>query len=273
VLVPDPSWPNYSGMVMLTGGRAVPYALRPENGYIPDVAELATLITDRTKVLMLNTPASPTGAVFPRATMEALVKLAIEHDLYVVSDEIYEELVFDREHIPAALYDDGKRVITISGCSKMYAMTGWRLGYAIGDPSLLALISKLQEVLISCPSIISQYAAEAALSGPQDCVEEMRSAYHRRRDLVRGILESSGLLPVVPRGAFYALLDLRSCSMSGHQLALAILEEERVATAPGDTFGTVSDGMVRISLAAADDDLAEGCRRIKAFAERHKGSA
>jgi aspartate/methionine/tyrosine aminotransferase len=170
--------------------------------------------------------------------------------------------------VPAARFD-AERVITVSGVSKSYAMTGWRIGWAITNPELVALCGKIQEALVSCPPAISQAAAEAAVRGPQDVVEEMRAAYQRRRDLVREILEPVGLLPTIPEGAFYAMVDLRGAGIPSRDLSRMLLEEERVAAAPGSTFGDVAEGMVRISLATADDDLAEGCRRIVRFAERH----
>ena len=267
VLVPDPGWPNYASIVALARARVVRYPLRPERGYLPDPAEVAARVTPRTKALVLNTPGNPTGAVFPAATVEALVRLAAERGLWVLSDEVYEALVFDGEHVPAARFADG-RVVTVSGCSKTYAMTGWRLGWAIADPALVALGGKVQEALVSCAPAVSQAAAEAALRGPQACVAEMREAYRRRRDLARRELEPAGLLPTVPRGAFYALVDLRATGLPSRELTGALLEEERVATAPGSAFGEVAEGMVRVSLATADDDLAEGCRRIRRFAER-----
>ena len=147
-------------------------------------------------------------------------------------------------------------------------MTGWRIGWAITNPELVALCGKVQEALVSCPSAPSQAAAEAALRGPQEMVEEMRAAYQRRRDLV-AVLEPVGLLPTIPEGAFYALVDLRGAGLSSRDLSRQLLAEEHVAAAPGSTFGDVAEGMVRISLATADDDLAEGCRRIVRFAERH----
>lgn len=272
VLVPDPGWPNYASIVALSRARAVRYPLRPDHGYLPNPSEVAARITPRTKALILNSPGNPTGAVFPAATVEALVRLAAEHDLFVISDEVYEKLVFDGTHVPAARFDDGQ-VITISGCSKTYAMTGWRLGWAIADPSLVRVCGKVQEALVSCASAVSQRACEAALHGPQACVTEMREAYRRRRDLVRQELEPIGLLPTVPQGAFYALVDLCRAGRPSRDVSRALLVEERVATAPGSTFGDVAEGMVRISLAAAEPDLVEGCHRIRRFAERSVAAA
>lgn len=268
ILVPDPGWPNYMAMIGLARAVPVRYAMKPENGYLPDVNDLEALITPRTKAIIINNPSNPTGAVFPKETVQALVELAEKHDLWLIADEVYEELIFAGEHVPAASFDS-ERVITVSGVSKTYAMTGWRIGWAITNPELVALCGKVQEALVSCPPAPSQAAAEAALRGPQEMVEEMRSAYQRRRDLVREILEPVALLPTIPEGAFYALVDLRGAGLSSRDLSRQLLEEEHVAAAPGSTFGDVAEGMVRISLATADDDLAEGCRRIVRFAERH----
>jgi aspartate aminotransferase/aminotransferase len=269
VLVPDPGWPNYTSIIAFARAVPVAYPCRAEDGYLPDLDALAARITPRTKALILTNPSNPTGVVFPAATVEAIVRLAAAHDLYAIADEVYEALVFDGTHVPAVTFDDGDRVIAVSGCSKTYAMTGWRLGWAITTPEIVGLAGKLMETVVSCAPSVSQRAAEAAIRGSQDCVEEMRRAYQHRRDIVAEILEPAGLLPVVPSGAFYALVDLRGIGLSSRALSRGLLEEERVAAAPGDTFGAEAEGMVRISLASSDDDVAEGCRRIVAFAERH----
>jgi aspartate aminotransferase/aminotransferase len=268
ILIPDPGWPNYVAMIELARVAPVRYPLPPENGYLPDLAELEARITPRAKAIIINNPSNPTGAVFPEESVRALVALARKHDLWLIADEIYEDLIFEGVHVPAAQFDP-ERVITVSGASKSYAMTGWRIGWAIMPPDLVTLCGKIQEALVSCPPSVSQAAAETAVRGPQDAVEEMRLAYQRRRDLVREMLEPAGLLPTIPRGAFYALVDLRGAGIPSRDLSRMLLEEERVAAAPGSTFGDVAEGMVRISLATADDDLAEGCRRIASFAKRH----
>lgn len=271
ILVPDPAWPNYISIAGLAHAKPVRYPCPVEGGFLPDLEALRSLITPRTKILIICNPSNPTGVVFPAATVEALVRLAAEHDLYLIADEIYESLVFDGDHTPAHQFDTDGRVITISGFSKTFAMTGWRLGYAIANPELIQLAGKMMEPLTSCPSAVSQAAGIAAIEGPQDCVEAMRLAYLNRRNIARDTLAPAGLLPVVPQGAFYALLDLRSTGLPSRELAMTILEEEKVAVAPGDTFGNVSaTGMVRMSLASSDEDVAEGCRRIVRFAERHR---
>ena len=271
VLVPDPGWPNYRQILNLVGGISVLYPMSVENGYLPDPEALERLITLKTKMIITCNPGNPTGAVWPEATVKAILDLAKKHDLFVLSDEIYEELVFDGVHVPAATFDDDGRVITVSGFSKTYAMTGWRLGWAIADVSLIQMINKMLEPLISCPSSVSQQAGIAALTGTQQPVAVMCNAYRKRRDLAAEILEPAGLLPVRPQGAFYALVDLRETGMNGRDLAMALLKEKRVATAPGDTFGKVlAEGFVRISLASSDEDVAEGCRRLIEFRDEHR---
>ena len=268
IMIPDPGWPNYVAMIELARVVPVRYRLEPDQGYRPDLAAMEAQITPRTKAIIINNPSNPTGGVFDEATVKGLVELARKHDLWLISDEVYEDLIFAGEHVPAARFDS-ERVITVSGVSKSYAMTGWRIGWAITNPELVALCGKIQEALVSCPPAPSQAAAEAAVRGSQDMVEEMRVAYQRRRDLVRDIFLPLGMLPAVPEGAFYALVDLRGAGIPSRDLSRMLLEEEHVAAAPGSTFGDVAEGMLRISLATADDDLREGCERIVRFARRH----
>jgi aspartate/methionine/tyrosine aminotransferase len=273
VLIPDPGWPNYLSLVQLAGARAVPYTLRPEAGYTPAISELERLFSKKTKAIVINSPANPTGAVFDAGRIRAIVELAGQHEAFVISDEVYEDLVFDGSHVSAGSFDADGGTIVISGCSKSYAMTGWRLGWAIADADLVELMAAIQEPLTSCPSSISQRAAEAALRGSQDIVATMRDAYRERRDLVCGLLDWTGLLAARPHGAFYAMVDLRDLGMPSSELARRLLEEERVATAPGSTFGPSAEGMVRISLAASAESLAEGCRRIIRFHAKHLSAA
>jgi aspartate aminotransferase/aminotransferase len=192
------------------------------------------------------------------------VELAAAHDLYVVSDEVYEDFVYEGEQVSAAQFDRDGRVIVVSGFSKSFAMTGWRLGYAIAAESLAAQIIKLQEPLVSCASSIAQKAAEAGLRGPGRVTADMRDAYAERRQLLIQALAHEGLLAAVPNGAFYALIDL-----TGHpptadsaQLARDLLAREQVATAPGSTFGRQSEGLVRVSISVDPRQLEEACLRM-----------
>lgn len=268
VLIPDPGWASYAGHVYVAGGTAVRYPQPRELGFLPDVAAIRALITSRTKAIVVNDPGNPGGAVFPRELVREIVELASERDLYLISDEIYEDFTFDGDHVPADVFDGDGRVITISGFSKTFSMTGWRLGYAIASPAVAADIARVAGAVLSCPSSVSQAAGEEALRMSPAAIEAMRDSYRRRRDLVVSILEPAGLLPVRPQGAFYALVDMARVGHDMNEVALRLLREERVATTPGDAFGPRGQGYVRISFATAEADLGEGLHRIVRFAGR-----
>jgi aspartate/methionine/tyrosine aminotransferase len=241
VLLPDPGWPNYRSMVALARGEPVYYDLPAATGFVPDLEQVSSRITEATKAILINNPSNPTGIVLSRETLAGLTDLARQHDLYIIADEVYEDFTFDGEHYPASVFDP-ERVVTVSACSKTYAMTGWRLGYVVAQDPIVPHLTALQEPLVSCASSVSQRAAEAALRGPQDCVDEMREAYRRRRDLVSEILGPVGLLAARPTGAFYAMVDLRAGWDEAEDPAFTLLREEKVATAPGSTFGSCSAG-------------------------------
>ncbi len=261
VLLPDPGWPNYEMSVILCGGRPVRYPLHIANGFVPDIAELERLVTTRTKLLIINSPSNPTGAVFPRDTIAGLVTFAQRHDLYLLADEVYEQLIFEGEHVsPVPL--DPERTIGAYSFSKTYAMTGWRVGYIVSNPDLARLVMKLQEPMISCVSSVSQKAAEAALTGPQDCVDTMRAAYRDRRDAVVDVLQRRGRYVYTPRGAFYIMIDVSASGMSSRDFALHLLHEKHVAVAPGTAFGNAGASFVRVSLATAQDLLVQGVERL-----------
>jgi aspartate/methionine/tyrosine aminotransferase len=270
VLLPDPGWPNYASLAELTGATAVTYPLPAELGFAPDLDRLATLVTPRTRALVINTPGNPTGGVFDAGVVEGLVSLCDRHGIRLIADEMYEDFVFGASHASAGAA--GEDVIYVSGCSKTYAMTGWRLGFAVAPEPVVTAMERLQEPLVSCASSISQAAAVAALRGPQDCVAEMRAAYERRRDTVVELLGPE-LVPVTPKGGFFAMVDLGATGLRGMELGLAVLESARVATVPGAAFGTTIDGFVRVSFAAADDDVREGCRRLLEFHAAHQPMA
>ncbi len=267
VLVPDPSWPNYTQWLLLQHSVPVPYPLRQERAFVPDVADLEALTTGRTKVLILNSPGNPTGALFPRAAMAELLAFARRRDLWVVSDEIYERIVFDGEHAFAAAEDTDGRVVTISGVSKTYAMTGWRLGYAIAPVEVARVMAGVQEPMQSCVNAMTQKAAEEALSceAAEGDVERMVAAYRRRRNAAVQIVRQAGRYRYTPRGAFYLLVDVRDTGMRSRDLALALLEAEGVAVAPGSAFGAGGEGFVRVSLATEDGPLTEGLSRLCRF--------
>ena len=266
VLLPDPGWPNYRTIAALAGARAARFRLHAARGFQPDLGEIEALVTPRTKAILVNSPGNPTGGVFSPEVSEGLVRLASRRDLYVVTDEVYEAFVFEGEHVPLGRIDTEGRVLSVFGFSKTYAMTGWRLGYLVATPALAARAASLLEPFASCASSVSQKAGEAALLGPQECVRQFRDAYRARRDLVRDALAGTNLLAAVPRGAFYALLNVGGPDRTAMDFATALLERERVAVTPCESFGPSGAGQVRISFATADHLLKEGLRRIAAFA-------
>lgn len=266
VLLPDPGWPNTEMMVVLAGGRPVRYPLLAESGFEPDLDALTDLVRrERPKAIYVNSPGNPTGGVFSHATIERICELAESGDAFIVSDECYEAITFDApHHSPASLVP--QRTLSAFSFSKTYAMTGWRVGYLAAPTPLAELVAKIQEPVISCASAISQKAAEAALNGPQDIVGEMVTAYRSRRDALVATLREAGMLVAEPRGAFYVMANVSRSGLDGRAFALRLIEERGVAVAPGDTFGPAAGNLVRISLASDAQTLAEGARRIIAFA-------
>ena len=269
VLLPDPGWPNFEMSTVAVGGRPVHYPLLIEREFLPDLDDLERLVTPRTRVLLINSPSNPTGAVFPRATIEALIAFAQRHDLWVVSDEVYSQFVFEGQYV-SALPLDPERVIQLNSFSKTFAMTGWRVGYIVANPEVSRLLHKIQEPQTSSVAGPCQKAAEAALLGPRDCVAEMRESYRERRDAVLEVVKSHGLYRYSPRGAFYLMLDVTPSGLDGHAFALRLLEEGLVAVAPGGAFGEVARNQVRISLATERSQLLEGvdraCRLVNRLA-------
>ena len=262
MLLGDPSWPNYAQMMRLLNITPVHFPLRAEAGLVPQAADVEPLITERTRAIMLNSPGNPTGAVTGAAALADLMELARQRDLVVFSDEVYDEISFDEPHTSAAPLDTDGRVITFFSFSKTYAMTGWRVGYLVTPPGVAPLIVRAQEPITSCVNAPAQMGAIAAITGPQDCVAEMRDAYHRRRDLVTELLDGRGIPHVRPRGAFYLMIDVSSSGSRGMEFVRRLLMEKQVAVVPGETFGPGSGRFVRISLATAAEPLLEGVERL-----------
>jgi aspartate/methionine/tyrosine aminotransferase len=259
LLVPDPSWPNYEMIGRMRGASVTRYPLRASAGFLPDPDEVEALITPRTRALVLNSPSNPTGRVFPQELVAAIVAAARRHGVWVLSDEVYDELVF--EGAPAnAVALDPETVIGVYSFSKTYAMTGWRVGYLTAPARVTALLSTVQEALLSSVSAIGQYAAHAALTGPQECVARMREEYRARRDLAVRRLTGAGLRIAVPHGAFYAMVPLAPGADS--RLAALDLVGHGVAVAPGSAFGDTARDHVRISLSVAEDVLETGLDRL-----------
>ena len=276
VLIPDPHWPQYTVQLATCGASGVSYALDPANEWLPAVEQLETLLTPRTRMLVINSPGNPTGAVFPHQIVAQLLDFARRHDLYLLSDECYDEVVFEGEHIsPATLLEPGELesggVICVYTFSKTYAMTGWRIGYVVAGTELLRTITCVIDSSYTNVSLVAQKAAEAALTGPQDCAREMCAGYRRRRDLAVGILRHYGRSIYTPRGAFYILVDAARPDgqpRTGRELARDLLRERNVTVAPGSSFGAVAENYVRVSLAGAEEEIAQGLHELCQFAGR-----
>jgi aspartate aminotransferase len=270
VLIADPAWPNYEMLVLLHGAVAVRYPSPPERGFLPDVAEIERLVGPRTRALVLNSPSNPAGAVFPPELVAGLVELARRHDLVVLADEVYDELIFEGSRANAASLDP-EQVVGLYSFSKTYSMTGWRVGYVAAPAWLAPALWTLQEPLISCVSQVSQAAAVAALEGPQDCVAEMREAYRRRRDLVVRLLGEAGIEVQPPHGAFYLMLPFAT-GVDG-RLAAFDLVEHGVSVAPGSAFGDAARDHARLSLARGEEVLGEAIERVVAWYRATGGGA
>lgn len=265
VLIPDPGWPNFDMAVRLLQAAPVPYPLDPENSFLPDISVLEGLVTERTKLIVVNTPSNPLGAVLTAELAEALCRFADRHDLWLLSDECYDALTFDVPHISPGSFDEQDRVISCFSFSKTYAMTGMRVGYLVTPLSMAATAAKMQEPLIACVNAPAQYGALGALEGPQDIVDEMRLTYKERRDAAARLLGDAGTGYLMPHGAFYLWIDVRDrCFGDVDAWALKLLKDHHVAVAPGTAFGAVGQGWVRTSLATATEDLIEGLRRLTA---------
>src|ERR1700730_1729634 len=268
VLMPDPGWPNTRMMLAWTGAKGVFYPCSAKDGFQPDLEALERLVTARTKMLLINSPNNPTGAVYPEATVARLVELAQRHNLWLLSDECYDQIILDGSWTsPASLAPDDPRIASVFTFSKSYSMTGWRIGYVAGSAELIDTATKVLESNSSCVSTISQVAAEAALDGPQDCVTEMVAAYRHRRNLVVDILREAGMLVNEPTGAFYCMADISRSHLHARDFVFRLLREKGVSVAPGSAFGDIAGGAVRISLASLDTDLREGVGRLAEFVQ------
>jgi len=263
-ICPDPGFPIYGSMIDFSGAKGVPIPLREENDFRLDIDELASLMSDRTRLLILNSPANPTGGVLEREDLAAIAELAVKHDVIVLSDEIYSELLYEGEHVSIATMPGmAERTIILDGFSKTYAMTGWRLGYGLFPGDLAAPISKLMVNSVSCTSMAVQRAGLEALTGPQDKVAEFRVAFRRRRDLiVNGLNEIEGISCVLPKGAFYAFPNITGTGRSSKEFADLLLEEHGVAALAGTSFGAAGEGYLRLSYATSEANIEKALARV-----------
>ena len=267
VIVPDPGYPIYASLTRFVGATPVPVPIRQANAFRLDVDELASLVTPRTSMVVLNSPANPTGGVLTRTELEKVAELALRHDLVVLSDEIYSRILYDAEHISiASLAGMADRTIVLDGFSKTYAMTGWRLGYAIVPEALADAYGQLIINTISCAPTFVQHGAVEALRGPQDPVTAMVAEFRTRRDrVVQELNAIPGVKCARPSGAFYAFPDVSGTGFDGPRLAEALLADAGVCVLPGTAFGQVGRDHVRISYATSLENLVEAARRIRDY--------
>ncbi len=265
VLYPDPGFPMYESITAFAGATPVPVPLRAGNGFLMDTAELERLVSPRTKLLIINSPHNPCGSALTREDCAAIAAIAQRHDIAVLSDEVYWAIRYGPGH--ASVLDvDGMadRTILLDGWSKTYAMTGWRLGFGVFPPALVEPVTRLAINSVSCTSAFSQYAAIAALDGPQDGVRDMVATFRRRRDIiVAGLNDIPGISCVQPQGAFYAFPDITGTGLTAGQLQARLLDEAGVATLSGSSFGAHGEGFLRLSYANSAQNIATALDAIK----------
>lgn len=264
ILVPDPGWPNYSMMASIAKAKPVPYRLHAADDFLPDPEEVAAKVTGRTRMMLLNSPSNPLGTVVDRARLSALVDLAEVRDMWILSDECYDQIVFEMPVAPSPAVLAPDRVVTVHSFSKTYAMTGLRVGYVAGPQPVVSMLTKLQEALVACVNGPAQRAALTALTGSQEFVSTMQEVYRRRRDEAVAAADSLGLPRLRPEGAFYLWLPLQGQVTDSMAFCRRLIAEHGVAVAPGDTFGAEGAGAVRVSLAASAEDIVTGLQRIAA---------
>jgi aspartate aminotransferase len=272
ILYPDPGFPIYRSMIEYTGATPIPVPIREENGFAFSADELLSLITPNTRLVIVNSPANPTGGVTPKAEIDKLVAgMARFPDVAIMSDEIYDQMVYDgEEHVCLLSYPSIRdRTILLSGWSKTYAMTGWRLGYSVWPGKLYEYARKLAVNSFSCVNAPSQFAALEALTGPQDAVGKMVAEFDARRKLVvEGLNKLPGVSCIVPKGAFYAFPNISQTGWKAKPLASALLEDAGVATIGGPDFGVHGEGYIRLSYANSAENILKALDRMKGFLER-----
>ena len=274
VLIPDPSWATHSNMVIMLRGNVIRVPADAERGFIPHFESWEKVLTPKTRVIVLNYPSNPTGAYPTREYLKKLQDFAKAHDLWIVSDEVYGSLYYGEKPTSAAAFDGAKeRTLLVNSLSKSYAMTGWRVGFLAAPKAVIDNALKAGQNSITCVAPFIQKAAAFALTDPeiQQVTADMRAAYARRRELVLRIareLESEKVLVIPPQGAFYFFLDFRPLKMSSLEICERILDEAGVGLVPGSAFGSQGEGFVRMTVAASDEDVEAGFRRIVEWAER-----
>ena len=267
VVYPDPGFPIYRSLIDYIGGKGVPLPLLEENDFSFDVEKLETLISDTTKLLILNSPQNPTGGVLKKEDLQKIAELCVKHDVVILTDEIYSELLYDDTFESITQFKGvPERSVILDGFSKTYSMTGWRLGYGIFPEWMVDSIERLMVNSNSCTASFSQRAGMEALTGPQDALAEMKAEFLKRRDFfIDGLNKLPGISCRVPKCAFYAFANVSQLPLSSKELEGRLLEEAGVACLAGDGFGSQGEGFIRFSYANSIENIAEALKRIEAF--------
>lgn len=268
VIYPDPGFPSYAATIGIAGAIPVPVRLREEKGFSFDLDEFDARISERTKLIILNSPGNPTGSIMPLEDLQHIAQKAQEHNLWIISDEIYSQLVYDGLNFPsiAALPGMLERTVIVDGFSKTYAMTGWRLGYMVAPQALAERVGLLLTHSIGCTAAFTQYAGLEALTGPQDCVREMAADYQRRRDrMVAGLNAIPGITCQKPQGAFYVFPNITSFGLRSAEIASRLLEEAGVAVLAGSDFGAGGEGYLRLCYCTSMEVIERALEKMDAF--------
>ena len=269
IIIGAPYFTKYLSQVLMCDAVPKFVQLREEDGFIMTVDALRAAITDKTKAVLLNSPSNPLGSVIDRESLEGLAQVIKENDLYVITDEVYQDYIYDDDVkfcSIASLEGMKERSIIVDSCSKAFAMTGWRVGYAAGPAHIIDLMVKQQEGMASCVNAPAQYAALEAITNTEQAVSDMIQTFRRRRDLfVEGINNIDGLSCVKPKGAFYLFVNIKKTGLTSDEFAVRLLQEAKVGVIPGSGFGDEGEGYVRISYVVSEDDIREGLKRIEGF--------
>ena len=273
VIISDPYWPNYSRQIATCGGIPRPVGVREENGFIFDPDDLCKAVSTRSKLIILNSPANPTGAVADRVTLEEIARFAIKNDLYVISDEVYHHFIYDdvRHSSIASIAGMRERTLVIDSFSKTYAMTGWRVGFAIGPAAIIGNMVRYQENFVGSVNTQAQYAAVEALEGSQEPLNIMIQTYAERRKLiVEGLNGIEKISCGWPKGTFYCFANIGKLGMKSEDFAMALLKETGTVVVPGSGFGAAGEGFVRMSYATSSENILKGLERTRTFVEAHR---
>ncbi len=270
VIVGTPAFPNYFGQIELCDAKVVMVPLLEEDDFCYNVENLRNAVTDKTKAILINSPSNPIGSVTGEKILRQIAQLCIEKDLYLITDEVYQEFIYaDTPYFSIASCDGMKeRTLIVDSFSKTYAMTGWRCGFVLGPEAIISQMVKMQESVVSCVNTPTQYAAIAALDGPQDVLKDMLLQYDENRKLVMEQINQMKYLSLkMARGAFYAFVNIKDTGMTSEEFAIDLLEKKHVVVVPGSGFGDGGEGYVRISYVSSKEDMVEGLRRMKEYTD------